>query len=54
MSTIAPRSNDEFGALPYELWELVSTEGQFMVQSNINSWIVCSEDAGALSTVANG
>ncbi len=54
VSTVAPRTADEYGALEYALWELVSENGQFMVQSNINSWLVCDETAGAISTPTTG
>ena len=54
VSTVAPRAADEFGALPYELWALVAQQGQVMVQSSINSWVVCNETEGALSTVSTG
>ena len=45
-SKISPLSETEPGAMDFKLWKLIGH--QFMVKSNINHWIACTEREGSL------
>ena len=43
---------DTTGAMDFSLWREIGTD--FLVKSNINNWISCSEDGGSLVTQIEG
>ena len=45
ISTSAPLSEDATGAMDFNLWTEIGTD--FLIKSNINNWISCSEDGGS-------
>ncbi|XP_067040590.1 uncharacterized protein [Acropora muricata] len=51
-SKITPLSETEPGAMDFKLWKLIGH--QFMVKSNINHWIVCTEGEGSLVEYKKG
>ena len=51
-SKISPLSETEPGAMDFKLWKLIGH--QFMVNSNINHWIVCTEGEGSLVEYKKG
>ena len=51
-SKISPLSETEPGAMDFKLWKLIGH--QFMVKSNINHWIVCTEGEGSLVEYRKG
>ena len=51
-STTSPLSETEPGAMDFKLWKLLGHE--FMVKSNINHWIVCTEGEGSLVEYKKG
>ena len=52
VSTSTPLSEDATGAMDFNLWREIGTN--FLVESNINNWISCSEDGGSLVTQTAG
>ena len=52
VSTSAPTSEDKTGAMDFNLWREIGTD--FLVKSNINNWISCSEDGGSLVNQVSG
>ena len=52
VSTSAPLSEDVTGALNFNLWKEIGTD--FLVKSNINNWISCSEDGGSFVSQKDG
>ena len=52
VSTSAPLSEDATGALNFTLWKEIGTD--FLVKSNINNWISCSEDGGSFVAQEDG
>ena len=51
-STKIPTSLGQDGALDFGLWDRIGDE--FMVQSNINSWVSCKPDTGSLVNPTTG
>ena len=51
-STKIPTSLGQDGALDFSLWDRIGDE--FMVQSNINSWVSCKPDTGSLVNPTTG
>ena len=52
ISTSAPLSEDATGAMDFNFWSEIGTD--FLVKSNINNWISCSEDGGSFVTQMEG
>ena len=52
VSTTAPTSLVDFAALDFARWGSIGTT--FMVQSDINHWVVCDEGTGSLITETAG
>ena len=48
VSTTTPLSEDETGAMNFSNWKEIGTD--FLIKSNINNWISCSESGGSLVT----
>lgn len=46
LSTTAPQSESDYNAMDFSLWKDVGRE--FMIKSNINNWIKCTEESGSL------
>ena len=47
ISTTPPLSESSLGAVDWNLWKNIS-EGEFMIKSNINNWIVCQPNGGSI------
>ena len=52
VSTTSPLSEDETGAMNFSNWREIGTD--FLIKSNINNWISCSESGGSLVTQTEG
>ena len=52
VSTTPPLSENERGALAFNLWDNIGSE--FMVKSTINNWITCKPGSGSLVTLKGG
>jgi len=46
VSTTAPLSETHYEAINFDLWRTIGN--QTLIKSNINNWIVCSEDTGSI------
>ena len=44
-STTEPLGELDYNAMPFDKWQSIGTE--FLVKSNINNWIKCSDDSGS-------
>jgi len=52
VSTTPPKSETDYNAVDFALWKQLGNE--FMVKSNINNWIACSENGGSLVNQSSG
>lgn len=52
VSTTTPLSETDYNAMPYDQWKLLGKE--FLVKSNINNWIACSDGTGSLAGWRSG
>ena len=47
ISTTPPLCESSLGAVDWNLWKDIS-DGEFMIKSNINNWIVCQPNGGSI------
>lgn len=52
VSTTPPQSETDYNAMDFKLWKGIGSE--FMIKSNINNWIKCSDESGSLVHWRNG